>query len=121
MRSILTVILLFASKALCAQSFPFFALANGGTVMSEKPGVLTFTDSSVSVSVDGSSDKPIVWKVISREGAVYKYNGGEFKVSKESGKLNGQKFNTLIYQTMPNSLGGTLTLKYVCFSSIKKE
>ena len=45
---------------------------------------------------------------------VYKYNGGEFKVSKESGKLNGQKFNTLIYQTMPNGLGGTLTLKYVC-------
>ncbi len=38
--------------------------------MSDKPGVLTFTDSSVSVSVDGSSDKPIVWKVISREGAV---------------------------------------------------
>ena len=45
--------------------------------MSEKPGVLTFTDSTVSVIVDGSSDKPVVWKVISREGAVYKYNGGE--------------------------------------------
>jgi hypothetical protein len=93
-------------------------LANGGVVMSDKPGVLSFTDSSVSVTVDASSDKPIVFKVISHEGAVYKYNGGEFKVSKESGKLNGQKFNTLIYQTMPNGLGGTLTLKYVCL--IKK-
>ena len=118
MRSILFIILLFASKALCAQSFPFFALVNGGVVMSDKPGVLSFTDSSVSVTVDASSDKPIVFKVISHEGAVYKYNGGEFKVSKESGKLNGQKFNTLIYQTMPNGLGGTLTLKYVCL--IKK-
>ena len=118
MRSILFIVLLFASKALCAQSFPFFALANGGVVMSDKPGVLSFTDSSVSVTVDASSDKPIVFKVISHEGAVYKYNGGEFKVSKESGKLNGQKFNTLIYQTMPNGLGGTLTLKYVCL--IKK-
>lgn len=118
MRSILFIILLFASKALCAQSFPFFALANDGVVMSDKPGVLSFTDSSVSVTVDASSDKPIVFKVISHEGAVYKYNGGEFKVSKESGKLNGQKFNTLIYQTMPNGLGGTLTLKYVCL--IKK-
>jgi len=92
MRSILFIILLFASKALCAQSFPFFALVNGGVVMSEKPGVLTFT----------------------HEGAVYKYNGGEFKISKESGKVDGKKFNTLIYQTMPNGLGGTLTLKYVC-------
>jgi hypothetical protein len=45
-------------------------------------------------------------------------NGGEFKISKESGKVDGQKFNTLIYQTMPNGLGGTLTLKYVCL--IKK-
>jgi len=118
MRSILTIVLLFASKVLCAQSFPFFALANGGIVMSEKPGVLIFTDSTVTVTVDGSADKPVVWKVISHEGEVYKYNGGEFKVSKESGKVDGQKFNTLIYQTMPNGLGGTLTLKYVCL--IKK-
>ena len=118
MRSILTIVLLFASKALCAQSFPFFALANGGVMMSDKLGVLTLTDSSVSVSVDGSSDKPIVWKAIAHEGAVYKYNGGEFKISKESGKVDGKKFNTLIYQTMPNGLGGTLTLKYVCL--IKK-
>jgi hypothetical protein len=118
MRSILTIVLLFASKVLCAQSYPFFALANGGVVMSDKPGILTLTDSTVSVSVDGSTDKPVVWKVISHEGEVYKYNGGEFKVSKESGKVDGQKFNTLIYQTMPNGLGGTLTLKYVCL--IKK-
>jgi hypothetical protein len=118
MKSILTIVLLFASKVLCAQSYPFFALANGGVVMSDKPGILTLTDSTVSVIVDGSTDKPVVWKVISREGEVYKYNGGEFKISKESGKVDGQKFNTLIYQTMPNGLGGTLTLKYVCL--IKK-
>ena len=118
MRSILTIVLLFASKAICAQSFPFFALANGGIVMSEKPGVLIFTDSTVTVTVDGSSDKPVVWKVITHEGGVYKYNRGEFKISKESGKVGGKKFNTLIYQTMPNGLGGTLTLKYVCM--IKK-
>jgi hypothetical protein len=56
MRSILTIILFFVSKALCAQSFPFFALANGGVVMSDKPGVLTLTDSSVTVQAIFAGD-----------------------------------------------------------------
>jgi hypothetical protein len=118
MRSLVFVILFMSSKALSAQSYPFFAIANGGIIMSEKSGVVNFTDTAITVSADGSTEKPVVWKVTSHEGDVYKYNAGEFRISKESGKADGKKFNYLIYMTMPNGLGGTLTLKYVCM--IKK-
>lgn len=118
MRVFLLTAFFLICKAGMAQSYPFFAIANGGLIMSEKSGVIAFTDSTVTVTADGSTEKPVVWKVTSKEGDVYKYNAGEFRIAKESGKADGKKFNTLIYMTMPNGLGGTLTLKYVCM--IKK-
>jgi|SRR5574343_14750 len=118
MRVFLLTIFLLIAKAGVSQSYPFFAIANGGIIMSEKSGVVNFTDTAVTVSADGSTEKPVVWKVTSHEGNVYKYNAGEFKIATESGKADGKKYNTIIYMTMPNGLGGTMTLKYVCM--IKK-
>ncbi len=118
MRVFLLTVFLLIAKAGFSQSYPFFAIANGGIIMSEKSGVVSFTDSTVTVSIDGSTEKPTVWKVTSKSGNVYKYNAGEFTISEEKGKADGKKFNTIINMTMPNGLGGTLTLKYVCM--IKK-
>lgn len=118
MRVFLLSVFLIIAKAGVSQSYPFFAIANGGIIMSEKSGVISFTDSTVTVSADGSSEKPTVWKVTSKSGNVYNYNAGKFTISEENGKADGKKYNTIIYMTMPNGLGSTMTLKYVCL--IKK-
>lgn len=114
MRVLLILGLFFMTTKAFAQSYPFFAIANGGIIMSEKSGVVNFSDTAVTVQADGSTDKPVVWKVTSHEGNVYKYNAGEFRIATESGKADGKKYNTIIYMTMPNGMGGTMTLKYVC-------
>lgn len=114
---VLFAIMLFSFKGF-SQSYAFFAIANGSTVLSEKSGSVIFTDSTISVNADGSTEKPVVWKVTSKDGSVYKYQSGEFSIVEEKGKAGGKKFNTVIYMTMPNGLGGTYTLQYLCL--IKK-
>lgn len=119
MKVLLSFLLFSVCCIASAQDYPFFAIANGGLVQSDKSGTVSITDSLVTIKTNGS-ETTVPFKITSHSGDTYNYNGGSFTITKEKGKVSvvgqsgGKKYNTVINMTMPNGLGGVMTLKYLC-------